>query len=149
MPFIEPCAAVALVVSKGSPIDVPDVTGETVADATASLQEAGLTVRVAPERIHSPEAAGAVAAQSLAEGSRAAEGDTITLTVSKGPKLVEVPDVTGETTDDARAALEEAGFEVEVKKSFPFLGNTVASQSVDGGSTAPEGSVVTITIKGL
>ncbi|MEU2242263.1 Stk1 family PASTA domain-containing Ser/Thr kinase [Streptomyces sp. NPDC018338] len=144
-----PDSAVALVVSKGSPIDVPDTTGETVADATATLQEAGLTVEVAPERINSPEDAGTVAAQSLAEGSRAAEGDTITLTVSKGPKLVEVPDVTEETTDDARAALEDAGFEVEVKKSFPFLGNTVASQSVEGGTTAPEGSTVTITIKGL
>ncbi|MFG2901298.1 Stk1 family PASTA domain-containing Ser/Thr kinase [Streptomyces zaomyceticus] len=144
-----PDSAVALVVSKGSPIDVPDVTGETVADATAVLQEAGLEVVVAPERIDSPEDAGSVAAQSLAEGSRAAEGDTITLTVSKGPKLVEVPDVTGETTDDARTSLEEAGFEVEVKKSFPYLGDTVASQSVEGGSTAPEGSTVTITIKGL
>ncbi|MEU3478735.1 Stk1 family PASTA domain-containing Ser/Thr kinase [Streptomyces sp. NPDC033754] len=144
-----PDSAVALVVSKGSPIDVPDTTGETVADATAMLQEAGLTVEVAPERINSPEDAGTVAAQSLAEGSRAAEGDTITLTVSKGPKLVEVPDVTEETTDDARAALEDAGFEVEVKKSFPFLGDTVASQSVEGGTTAPEGSTVTITIKGL
>ena len=144
-----PDSAVALVVSKGSPIDVPDVTGETVADATATLQEAGLEVVVAPERIDSPEDAGSVAAQSLAQGSRAAEGDTITLTVSKGPKLVEVPDVTGETTDDARTALEEAGFEVEVKKSFPYLGDTVASQSVEGGSTAPEGSTVTITIKGL
>ncbi|WP_199862515.1 Stk1 family PASTA domain-containing Ser/Thr kinase [Streptomyces sp. Root431] len=144
-----PDSAVALVVSKGSPIDVPDTTGETVADATATLQEAGLTVEVAPERINSPEDAGTVAAQSLAEGSRAAEGDTITLTVSKGPKLVEVPDVTEETTDDARAALEDAGFEVEVKKSFPFLGDTVASQSVEGGTTAPEGSTVTITIKGL
>ncbi|MEV4938662.1 Stk1 family PASTA domain-containing Ser/Thr kinase [Streptomyces zaomyceticus] len=144
-----PDSAVALVVSKGSPIDVPDVTGETVADATAVLQEAGLEVVVAPERIDSPEDAGSVAAQSLAEGSRAAEGDTITLTVSKGPKLVEVPDVTGETSGDARTSLEEAGFEVEVKKSFPYLGDTVASQSVEGGSTAPEGSTVTITIKGL
>ncbi|MFD0148217.1 Stk1 family PASTA domain-containing Ser/Thr kinase [Streptomyces sp. NPDC055721] len=144
-----PDSAVALVVSKGSPIDVPDVTAETVADATATLQEAGLTVRVAPERINSPEDAGTVAAQSLAEGSRAAEGDTITLTVSKGPKLVEVPDVTEETTDDARTALEDAGFEVEVKKSFPFLGDTVTSQSVEGGETAPEGSTITITIKGL
>ncbi|MFD2007290.1 Stk1 family PASTA domain-containing Ser/Thr kinase [Streptomyces narbonensis] len=144
-----PDSAVALVVSKGSPIDVPDVTAETVADATATLQEAGLTVRVAPERIHSPEDAGTVAAQSLAEGSRAAEGDTITLTVSKGPKLVEVPDVTEESTEDARTILEDAGFEVEVKKSFPFLGDTVTSQSVEGGETAPEGSTVTITIKGL
>lgn len=144
-----PDSAVALVVSKGSPIDVPDVTGETVPDATAALQKAGLTVRVAPERINSPEEAGSVAAQSLAEGSRAAEGDTITLTVSKGPALIEVPDVTGEKTEDARAALEEAGFEVKLRKTFPYLGDTVSGQSVAGGSTAPEGSVITLTIKGL
>ncbi|WP_030693952.1 Stk1 family PASTA domain-containing Ser/Thr kinase [Streptomyces globisporus] len=144
-----PDSAVALVVSKGSPIDVPDVSGETVADATATLQEEGLTVRVAPERINSPEDAGTVAAQSLAGGSRAAEGDVVTLTVSKGPKLVEVPDVTERSAADARATLEDAGFEVEVKKSFPYLGDTVASQSVKGGETAPEGSTITITIKGL
>ncbi|MCB8906595.1 MULTISPECIES: Stk1 family PASTA domain-containing Ser/Thr kinase [unclassified Streptomyces] len=144
-----PDSAVALVVSKGSPIDVPDVTGETVDDATALLQGAGLKVVLAPERINSPEVAGSVAAQSLAEGSRAAEGDTVTLTVSKGPRLVEVPDVVGETVDDARTALEDEGFEVEVKKSFPYLGSEVTGQSVEGGSTAPEGSTVTITIKGL
>ncbi|WP_173861494.1 Stk1 family PASTA domain-containing Ser/Thr kinase [Streptomyces aureus] len=144
-----PDSAVALVVSKGSPIDVPDVTGRTVADATALLQDEGLKVVLAPERINSPEAAGSVAAQSLAEGSRAAEGDTVTLTVSKGPRLVAVPDVVGETVDDARTALEDEGFEVEVKKSFPYLGSEVTGQSVRGGSTAPEGSTVTITIKGL
>ncbi|MET7753305.1 Stk1 family PASTA domain-containing Ser/Thr kinase [Streptomyces sp. NPDC005389] len=144
-----PDSAVALVVSKGSPVDVPDVTGETVDDATALLQDEGLKVLVAPERINSPEAAGSVAAQSLAEGSRAAEGDTVTLTVSKGPRLVEVPDVVGESVDDARTALEDEGFEVEVKKSFPYLGSEVTGQSVEGGSTAPEGSTVTITIKGL
>ncbi|MFB7239632.1 Stk1 family PASTA domain-containing Ser/Thr kinase [Streptomyces sp. NPDC056534] len=144
-----PDSAVALVVSKGAPIDVPDVTGETVDDATALLRDEGLKVVVATERIHSPEAAGSVAAQSLAEGSRAAEGDTVTLTVSKGPRLVEVPDVVGESVDDARTALEDEGFEVEVKKSFPYLGSEVTGQSVEGGSTAPEGSTVTITIKGL
>ncbi|MER8043255.1 Stk1 family PASTA domain-containing Ser/Thr kinase [Streptomyces sp. NPDC094032] len=142
-------SAVALVVSKGAPIDVPDVTGESVAEATAALQEAGLKVTVAAERINSPEDAGTVAAQSLAEGSRAAKGDAITLTVSKGPRMVEVPDVVGMTTDEARAELESAGFDVKVEKTFPFLGDTVADQSTEGGSTAAEGSTVTITIKGL
>ncbi|MFD8009651.1 Stk1 family PASTA domain-containing Ser/Thr kinase [Streptomyces sp. NPDC058955] len=144
-----PDSAIALVVSKGAPVDVPDVTGETVADATALLQEAGLKVSVAPERVHSAEDAGAVAAQSLAEGSRAAKGDAITLTVSKGPRQVEVPDVVGMTTDEAREALETAGFEVKVEKNFPFLGDEVTGQSVDGGETAPEGSTVAITIKGI
>ncbi|MFJ9810093.1 Stk1 family PASTA domain-containing Ser/Thr kinase [Streptomyces sp. NPDC101158] len=144
-----PDSAVALVVSKGVPVDVPDVTGETVADATAALQNAGLKVTVAPERINSAEDAGSVAAQSLAEGSRAARGDTITLTVSKGPRMVEVPDVVGMSTSEAKAELEGAGFEVKVEKTFPFLGDTVSGQSVDGGSTAAEGSTVAITIKGL
>ncbi|MEV5973569.1 Stk1 family PASTA domain-containing Ser/Thr kinase [Streptomyces sp. NPDC051921] len=144
-----PDSAVALVVSKGVPVDVPGVTGETVADATAALQDAGLKVVVAPERINSPEDVGSVAAQSLAEGSRAAKGDTITLTVSKGPRMIEVPDVVGMSTSEAKAELEGAGFEVKVEKTFPFLGDTVSGQSVDGGSTAAEGSTVTITIKGL
>ncbi|MFE5300239.1 Stk1 family PASTA domain-containing Ser/Thr kinase [Streptomyces sp. NPDC056632] len=144
-----PDSAVALVVSKGVPVEVPDVTGETVADATAALQDAGLKVTVAPERINSAEDAGSVAAQSLAEGSRAARGDTITLTVSKGPRMVEVPDVVGMSTSEAKAELEGAGFEVKVEKTFPFLGDTVSGQSVDGGSTAAEGSTVAITIKGL
>ncbi|MFI8516539.1 Stk1 family PASTA domain-containing Ser/Thr kinase [Streptomyces sp. NPDC085481] len=144
-----PDSAVALVVSKGVPIDVPGVTGESVADATAALQEAGLKVAVAPERINSPEEAGSVAAQSLAEGSRAAKGDTITLTVSKGPRMVEVPDVVGMKTDEARSELEAAGFEVKVEKTFPFLGDTVTGQSAEGDSTAAEGSTITITIKGL
>ncbi|MER7958981.1 Stk1 family PASTA domain-containing Ser/Thr kinase [Streptomyces sp. NPDC096030] len=144
-----PDSAVALTVSKGSPVDVPDVAGASVADATRTLQDAGLSVRIATEQIHSSEEAGTVAAQSLAEGSRAAKGDRIVLTVSKGPRMIEVPDVTGESADAARQALEGAGFEVKVEKTFPFLGDTVSGQSVDGGSTAPEGSTITITIKGL
>ncbi|MFF8602942.1 Stk1 family PASTA domain-containing Ser/Thr kinase [Streptomyces sp. NPDC015232] len=144
-----PDSAIALEVSKGRPIDVPDVRGEAVPDATAELQKTGLKVVVATERVNSPEPAGTVAAQSLAEGSRAAQGDAITLTVSKGPKMVEVPDVVGATADEARAELEAAGFEVKVEKEFPFLGDTVARQSVRGGDTAAEGSTVTITLKGL
>jgi beta-lactam-binding protein with PASTA domain/serine/threonine protein kinase len=144
-----PDSAVALVVSKGSPIDVPGVTGETLADATSALKDAGFKVKVAPERINSPEEAGSVAKQSAAEGAKLARGDTITLTVSKGPRMIEVPDVVGDKVDDATSELESAGFEVEVEKNFPFLGDTVESQSVAGGGQAPEGSTITIKTKGL
>ncbi|MFF7711845.1 Stk1 family PASTA domain-containing Ser/Thr kinase [Streptomyces sp. NPDC007988] len=144
-----PDSAIALVVSKGSPVDVPDVTGESVEDATGTLADAGLKVKVAPEQVHSPEDAGTVARQSPAEGGQAAKGDTITLTVSKGPRMVEVPDVTGDSLNDARRELEEAGFEVKVERAFPFLGDTVESQSVEGGGQAAEGSTITIRTKGL
>ncbi len=144
-----PDAAVALVVSKGSPVEVPGVVGQPADAARRTLTDAGLTVETARERVHSAQPAGSVAAQSLAEGARAAQGDTVTLTLSKGPRMVPVPDVTGKSVDDATRELEAAGFAVEVSKSFPFLSDTVAGQSVAGGESAPEGSTITIKTKGL
>ncbi|WP_405737854.1 Stk1 family PASTA domain-containing Ser/Thr kinase [Streptomyces sp. NBC_00028] len=140
--------AVALVVSKGSPVDVPDVTGESLEDAKADLTEAGLKVKVAAEQVNSEYDKGQVAAQTPGEGSEAAEGDTVTLTISKGPELVEVPDVVGDSVDDAKDALEAAGFEVDEDRGILGLfGDTVKSQSVDGGDTAPKGSTITIEIR--
>lgn len=144
-----PDSAVAIVVSKGQPIEVPDVTGHAVDDATSELQGAGFEVKIASAQINSPEEAGSVARQSAAEGTELARGDTITLTVSKGPRLIDVPDVVGKKADEATSRLKEAGFEVKVEKSFPFLGDTVESQSVAAGQQAPEGSTITIKTKGL
>lgn len=144
-----PDTAVSIVVSKGAPIEVPDVTGETAEDAKAALEDAGLKVEIAAERIHSPEEAGAVARQSAAEGTRLAGGDTVGLTLSKGPRMADVPDVVGDDVEDATAELEAAGFRVKVEKNFPFLGDTVESQSVEGGEQAPEGSTIVIKTKGL
>ncbi len=142
-------SAVAIVVSKGSPIDVPDVTGESVQDATADLEEAGLKVRVSSEEINSADVdKGAVARQTPEDGTTAAEGDTVTLTLSKGPEMVEVPDVVGDSVDDAKAELEDAGFEVDEDRGLLGLfGDTVKEQSVEGGESAPKGSKITITIR--
>ncbi|WP_328539243.1 Stk1 family PASTA domain-containing Ser/Thr kinase [Streptomyces sp. NBC_00344] len=142
-------SAVALVVSKGAPVDVPDVTGESADDAKADLEDQNLKVRIAQQQINSSEDAGNVAKQSVAAGSRAEEGDTVTLTVSKGPRMIGVPDVTGRSVDDAKKALTGKGFEVHVDRPFLSFSDTVESQSVAGGDRAPEGSTITITTKGL
>ncbi|WP_097901395.1 Stk1 family PASTA domain-containing Ser/Thr kinase [Streptomyces sp. b94] len=144
-----PDTAVALVVSKGAPIDVPDVTGLSVEDATAELEAEGLRAEVLPGRVHSTEVKGDIAEQSPGEGTEAAEGDTVELTVSKGPRMLDVPDVTGRDVDEARSSLEEAGFEVKVDRPFLSFSDTVASQSVDGGEQAPEGSTITVKTKGF
>ncbi|MFF5517492.1 Stk1 family PASTA domain-containing Ser/Thr kinase [Streptomyces coeruleorubidus] len=141
--------AVALVVSKGSPIDIPDVTGSDLADARSELEDAGLEVKVAAERVTSSEFdKGQVAEQSPSPGGRAAEGDTVTLTVSKGPEMIEVPDVVGDSVDDATRELKSAGFQVEEDRGLLGLfGDTVKDQSVKGGETAPKGSTITIKIR--
>ncbi|MFJ3668389.1 Stk1 family PASTA domain-containing Ser/Thr kinase [Streptomyces sp. NPDC090106] len=141
-------AAVALVVSKGSPVEVPDVTGASLEDAKAELAESGLKVKVATGRVNSEFEAGQVATQSPEGGGEVAEGDTVTLTVSKGPEMVEVPDVVGDKVDDAKAELEAAGFQVDEDRGLLGLfGDTVKGQSVDGGDTAPKGSTITIRIR--
>ncbi|KUO22968.1 Stk1 family PASTA domain-containing Ser/Thr kinase [Streptomyces dysideae] len=141
-------SAIALTVSKGSPIDVPDVTGDTLEDATAELEEAGLKVRVSSQEVNSEFDKGQVARQSPENGSEAGQGDTVTLTLSKGPEMIEVPDVVGDKVDDAKAELEAAGFQVDEDRGLLGLfGDTVKRQSVRGGTTAPKGSTITIVIR--
>jgi serine/threonine-protein kinase len=141
--------AVALVVSKGSPIDIPDVTGSDPADARSELEDAGLKVKIATERVTSSEFdKGQVAGQSPKPGGQAAEGDTVTLTLSKGPEMIEVPDVVGASVDEATRELESAGFQVDEDRGLLGLfGDTVKGQSVEGGETAPKGSTITIEIR--
>ncbi|TWD27166.1 serine/threonine-protein kinase [Streptomyces sp. T12] len=141
-------SAVKLTVSKGSPVDLPDVTGDDPEDARAELEEAGLKVEIATERVTSEHDAGTVARQTPGAGGQAAEGDTVTLTLSKGPEMVEVPDVVGDSVDEAREKLEGAGFGVKEDRGLLGLfGDTVKDQSVDGGETAPKGSTITLRIR--
>lgn len=142
-------AAVRLTVSRGKPVDVPDVSGESVADARADLEDAGLKVKVSTHRVNSPVDAGKVATQSPGKDARVAEGDTITLTLSKGPEMVEVPDVTGQKVDDAEQRLTDAGFKVKIDRGLlggVFGGDEVQDQSVEGGDKTPKGSTITLDV---
>ncbi|MFD3542337.1 Stk1 family PASTA domain-containing Ser/Thr kinase [Streptomyces sp. NPDC058662] len=144
-----PDSAVALVVSKGRPIPVPNVAGASFEQARSALVGLGLKVATAADQVNSPSPAGTVANQSVGAGTQAAAGDTVTLTLSKGPRQLPVPDVTGQDVDAARKALETSGFKVRVDRPFLSFSNTVEAQSVAGGQNAAEGSTITIRTKGL
>ncbi|MDC2946014.1 Stk1 family PASTA domain-containing Ser/Thr kinase [Streptomyces heilongjiangensis] len=140
-------SAVALVVSRGAPVEIPDVSGASVEDATATLEGEGLKVKVAPGRVNSEFDKGLVAEISPGVGKQVGAGDTVTLTLSKGPEMIEVPDVVGDSVDDATRKLEDAGFEVDEDRGLLGLfADEVKGQSVDGGETAPKGSTITIEI---
>jgi serine/threonine-protein kinase len=143
-----PDTAVAITVSKGEPVDVPDVVGDTVADATAELEDAGLKVDFAAERVYSDEADdGDVAAQSPGpddQDAQLAQGDTVTLTLSKGQQMVDVPDVDGKDVDEAKQILQDAGFDVRVIRYF--ITGKVTNQSPGGGEQAAKGSTITLWV---
>ncbi|ARH90816.1 Stk1 family PASTA domain-containing Ser/Thr kinase [Streptomyces lydicus] len=143
-----PDTAVALTVSRGAPVDVPGVVGSDRADAENTLRAAGFQVRFADQPVFSPEDKGTVARQTPSEGDQIGKGDTVTLTLSKGPEMITVPDVTGKKVDDAKKELTSLGFEVKVDKPWLFPQDEVDSQSVEGGQKAPKGGTITIKLKG-
>ncbi|MEV0369448.1 Stk1 family PASTA domain-containing Ser/Thr kinase [Streptomyces sp. NPDC050636] len=143
-----PDTAVALTISRGAPLKVPDVIGDDRADAEETLRGVGFKVKFAAQPVFSEEDRGTIALQSHGGKDELGQGDTVTLTVSKGPEMVTVPDVTGQNEADAKKALTDLGFRVEVKKPFLFPQDEVESQSVEGDEQAPKGSTITIKLKG-
>ena len=81
-------------VSKGpAPIPIEDYVGRKFVRATAGLRKAGFTV--VTQRKHSDTVAkGLVLAQDPKSG-QGERGDTVTLTESLGPVMVQVPNVRG------------------------------------------------------
>ncbi len=111
----------------------------------AALKAVGLVAAVAPERANSLTVPnGSVISQTPASGNLKA-GDTVTLTVSKGPRLVEVPNLVGKQVAAATKALEDLGFKVTVEKLLGGFFGTVRFQTPDGGQT-PEGSTIVLQV---
>ncbi len=83
-----------------------------------------------------------------AVGTLVERGTTVTLTVSKGKEQAAVPDVNGETEDNARSAIEAAGLRVgkvtqEESDQDP---GTVIDQSPAAGKKVAKGSSVNLTV---
>ncbi|MFL6135585.1 MAG: Stk1 family PASTA domain-containing Ser/Thr kinase [Nocardioidaceae bacterium] len=138
--------AVDLVVSRGPrPVKVVDLIGKDADLATRTLRKAGLEAEVSRANSDSvPE--GDVMSQTPNSGTLV-KGDKVRLVVSKGPVLVDVPDVRRMSVDDATNALQEAGFQVRTDKIALFVGlGLVVKQSPSADDQAPRGSTVTISI---
>lgn len=137
---------VSLTVSKGpQPIPVPDVRGQEQGAAVKALEAAGLKPVVAAEPVHDRNVPqGAVVAQDPASGNLT-RGGAVSLTISKGPKLVQVPSFVGKQAKEAREALEQLGFEVRVENILGGFFGTVRDQE-PMNKAVPEGSVVVLKV---
>lgn len=136
---------VAVVVSRGrEPIPVPAVAGQERGAAEQAVTDAGLAPSVT-EEFSDTVAAGVVISQSPADGTLF-RGDAVALVVSKGPPLVEVPQVRGQQLDEARRALEAAGFVVEVRRLVENGFGTVLGTNPGAGQQVPRGSTVTVNV---
>lgn len=84
----------------------------TEARARKQLEDLGLNINVKQDA-DSTKPEGMFTKQTPAGGKRVAEGSTVEVWFSTGPRSVKIPDVTGYTQEQARSTLEDAGFVVE------------------------------------
>lgn len=110
-----------------SQVAVPDVVGQTEADANSAITAAGL-VAAKTEAADDTVPAGSVISQDPAAGTMVDSGTNVNIVVSTGPDApatVPVPDVAGKSAADGQAELEAAGFTVTTEEQ--------ASETVEAG----------------
>jgi hypothetical protein len=85
-------SAVSLVVSSGTPdptppasVDVPNVVGDTQAQASAALVQAGLTTGQVTTQSSTTVASGLVISENPAAGASVSSGNAVSLVISSGP----------------------------------------------------------------
>ena len=129
---------------KQSYSNLPNVVGQTVDQATQTLQDAGFSVSVGaavPSNLPPDQ----VAAQDPGPG-QVMTGSTITISPSNGQGNT-VPNVVGMTMGDAANTLQKAGF--QAAKGSCTVGNgddsgTVSTSAPAANTVAPKGSTVTL-----
>ncbi|WP_366179775.1 PASTA domain-containing protein [Actinomyces timonensis] len=143
-------STVSITVSKGrASATVPDVVGRTEEEARRAIEAAGLVISTPTRANDKSVKKGHVISQSPKKGASGVyKGDTVALVISQGPKMVTVPDVTGKSESEARKALKEAGFEVQVDKAWTgHVFGEVDHTKPAKGEQAAEGSTVVVRIK--
>jgi len=141
---------ITLVVSSGpAPVHVPDLTGETLEAAEATLTNDELGVGTVTKRVSSTQAPGTVLQQSPVTGNAVRAGTKVNLTVAQAPKEVEVPSVVGATEVAAKAMLKHAGFKSAVQTrptSEQSQVGVVLEQTPPAASQARKGTTVTLVV---
>lgn len=120
---------------------VPDVTGLSLDEARAKLSDSSLSWRVVGS-------GSTVTSQLPAANSVIASGSEVLLYADASPSGGgSVPNLTGMTYAEARQALSQLGMFVSSDSSVTDAsGQLVSGQSVNAGTAAPAGTVVTVTL---
>jgi serine/threonine-protein kinase len=137
-----PESSVKLIVSDGpAPVEVPDVAGKSYDEAAAIIQAKRLTP-VKRDAFSDSVAVGVVIGTDPAAGQAAPRDSEVPIIVSKGPELIAVPNVIGQSVEAASQALSNAGLSADVQNFGP--GKKVRAQDPPAGTMVKRGAKVTL-----
>ncbi len=128
--------------------EVPDVYNKTEGEAIQILEDAALEVTIARDNSDEVEE-GHVSKQSIDPGKIVSKGTTITITVSEGGEVFEIPDVVGKDYEEAAQILQdEYGLEVAYKyeKSDEYEANLVIKTNPEAPIKLKKGDKITLYV---
>lgn len=129
----------------GERTTVPDVTNMALGEAKTTLEEAGFKIGTETEVFSSTVDSGLVVSTNPPGGQEAVKGSRIDLSISKGTEQVSVPDLKGQTSEEAMRTLSSYGLNGQEGDST-FSDNVkegcVASQDQPAGSSLNKGDTV-------
>ncbi|HZC29792.1 MAG TPA: PASTA domain-containing protein, partial [Gaiellaceae bacterium] len=141
--------SVVTVTVSGGPgtAQIPTVGGLSRSGARARLRRAGFTIEEDRATSESVPAGRAIRTRPNS-GTTLEKGQTVTLVISSGKPQVEVPDVTGQSFDEATQELARRGFRVQRndQPSDSEDPGTVLKQSPGAGQSIDQGSTVQLTV---
>lgn len=128
---------------------IPNVQGLPQQEAQTELEAAGFVVNIVQEA-SADVATGLVIRTSPNVGSNIRIGATVTLTVSTGRQMVQVPDVSGMSLEAAAQAIEAAGLTLnqnvsEEYSDVVYAGNVI-NQTPAAGQEVAIGAAVSLTV---
>ena len=134
-------------------IAMPDLLGNVYQTAKMKLQQYDLNLRVDREEAFSDEfPAGQVMATDPVRGTVLKKGDSIMLTVSKGPEKITVLSFVGMTYTKAKEEAEKLGLKVgtpEYRYYDPFASEgDVLEQSISANTQVQGGTEIVFTVYG-
>ncbi|MGH3299349.1 MAG: protein kinase domain-containing protein [Trebonia sp.] len=121
---------------------LPDLVGQDIGTIQAWAGQHNITIQ--PTQVNSSQPQGTIVDQSPPAATPVQPGQTVSVSVSNGPPMVPVPDVTGQSCQDAQTTLTQDGFQVQVQQGIfgNLFGDKVQSMSPTG--QAPSGSTITL-----
>lgn len=129
---------------------VPSVVGMTRVDAEAKIKEAGFNIdpTILAIEVVDDAQVDKVQEQNPSAGTVRPTSELVKLTIGKPRSFVTVPNVIGQSPDDAKKSIEDAGLVYAGVEDFGDEGYKGRAQKQDppnGGDVAP-GTTVTVTI---
>jgi serine/threonine-protein kinase len=127
-------------------VEVPNLVGATVENATLTVNDLGLALRVDPnKRPDERVAAGGIVLQEPLPGVTARRQRSIRVWVSSGPRATTVPGLVGQNERTARMRVDEEGLEVAAVSEFrspDYPADAVVAQDPAPSSRAPSVSML-------